>query len=126
MVVKLFKTLVPWGLLTLCFVGCSPKERTIAGQVFIVTQGSENIKLGLVEVALIQSREIENFLTVKKRIIAQKTAALTEAVSKAQSNLERAQKGHDAFIATNADYVSVKTKTEELEDQMKTLSYEPL
>src|ERR1017187_5424759 len=40
-------------LLSAGLLGCKPKETALAGQVFIVTRGAENIKLGAVEVLLI-------------------------------------------------------------------------
>jgi len=45
----------------LLLLGCS-KERTINGEIFIVTQGGENYKLGLVQVRLIDPKSMSTHL----------------------------------------------------------------
>jgi hypothetical protein len=54
---------------TLGLTGCKPKETMLSGQIFIVTRGSENIKLGLIEVQLIEKQQVAEFLEKKDRII---------------------------------------------------------
>jgi hypothetical protein len=44
-----------------------PSEIDISGQVFIVTQGGTNFKLGLVEVKAIEEPKILNFIQLKKQ-----------------------------------------------------------
>ena len=48
------------GLACCCFTGCSPKPTK--GQVFIVTPGAENIKLGLVDVLVFDEKSVAAFL----------------------------------------------------------------
>ncbi|MDB6108416.1 MAG: hypothetical protein JWR69_166 [Pedosphaera sp.] len=43
--------------------GCSPRERKIEGQVFIVTKGSQNIKLGLVAIHLLTEAQANTLVT---------------------------------------------------------------
>ncbi len=43
-------------------VGCKPKPVTAAGQVFIVTQGGDNVKLGDIEILLIEKAQVMDFL----------------------------------------------------------------
>ena len=52
------------AILFLCFVfvGCSPREEKIGGSIFIVTQGGENFKLGLVTVQVFDRQGIESYL----------------------------------------------------------------
>ena len=46
-------------------LGCKPKETNLSGQIFIVTRSAENIKLGLVEVQLIERSQATNYLQRK-------------------------------------------------------------
>lgn len=55
-----FPILIFAALVTL--TGCKPKETGLSGQVFIVTRGGENIKLGLVEAHLIEKHQMSQFL----------------------------------------------------------------
>ena len=50
---------------TLGLDGCKPRETTATGHIFTVTRGAENIKLGAVEVLLIEKSEVSNFLQKK-------------------------------------------------------------
>ena len=42
--------------------GCKPKEISVSGQMFVVTKGAENVKLGDVEVLLLQRSQATDFL----------------------------------------------------------------
>lgn len=42
--------------------GCKPKETTISGQVFIATSGGVNIRLGAVEIMLLNREDVLNYL----------------------------------------------------------------
>jgi hypothetical protein len=54
-------------LISLCLfivlAGCSPRDEKIDGSIFIVTQGGENFKLGLVTVSIFDRQQIEPYLT---------------------------------------------------------------
>ena len=73
--------------------GCKPKETTLSGQIFIVTRGSENIKLGLVEVQLIEKQQVTNFLKIRQpEIHAQMltlASELAELAKKSQNDYEK-------------------------------------
>ena len=62
-------------LFSLLLVGCKqkesslPKETTLTGQAFIVTRGAESIKLGLVEVLLIEKGAVKEFIQQKQPAI---------------------------------------------------------
>ena len=62
------KTILCFAALTflLSFVGCKPKETTLTGQAFVVTRGGENIKLGLVEVMLIEKESVKVFIQTEQ------------------------------------------------------------
>ncbi len=59
--------------ITLClgllFAGCSPK-REVSGQVFVVTKGGESVKLGLVGVHVVGSRELVELASKAQRFSA--------------------------------------------------------
>lgn len=59
--------------------GCKPKETTIPGQVFIATQGRENIRLGAVEVLLIERQQVTNCLQKRQAVISDKIKLATRA-----------------------------------------------
>lgn len=44
------------------FSGCSPREEKIDGSIFIVTQGGENFKLGLVTASIFDRQQIDSVL----------------------------------------------------------------
>jgi len=55
-------------LLSAILAGCAPKEKVINGQAFIVTEDAQNIKLGLVEVFLLDEMTATNLAAqVQKR-----------------------------------------------------------
>jgi hypothetical protein len=110
-----------FGLILGCFLvfalaGCKPKETTLSGQVFIVTKGAENFKLGDVEVFLMEKSQVTDYLQNKQPAIdsemASKRQAITNAeqeVAIAQTNENKAQVHFDWFTEnkpykTNADY----------------------
>jgi hypothetical protein len=53
-------------LICLLFCGCKPRETNLSGQAFIVTRGGENIKLGLLEVFLIDKAAATEFIKKKQ------------------------------------------------------------
>jgi hypothetical protein len=57
---KLIAILITAG--TVGLLGCKPSETKITGQVFIVTQGAENVKLGAVEIVLIEKKQVVDYL----------------------------------------------------------------
>src|SRR5208282_115930 len=115
--------------------GCKPKETTIAGQVFIATSGRENIRLGAVEVLLIERQQVTNYLQKRQAMIASanlearqndtadaefalkawqnKTTNAVQNVEAAQKQFDPVKKEYDQFMATqplltNAVYVKLK------------------
>ncbi|HEY5345955.1 MAG TPA: hypothetical protein VIK62_06385 [Verrucomicrobiae bacterium] len=50
------------GVVMAVFAGCSPREEKIEGSVFIVTQGGENLKMGLVTVSIFDLQQIGSSL----------------------------------------------------------------
>jgi hypothetical protein len=60
--------------------GCKPKETTIPGQVFIATSGRENIRLGAVEVLLIERQQVTNYLQKRQAVNSDKKKLATRAM----------------------------------------------
>lgn len=72
--------------LSVMLSGCGKKD--VAGQIFVVTQAKENIKLALVTVGAIPQVEFDQYLNAKKiKKLEQQQLLLTE-YEKAKSNLE--------------------------------------
>ncbi|MGD0815964.1 MAG: hypothetical protein ABSA83_20415 [Verrucomicrobiota bacterium] len=61
---KLVAIIIVAGMIGL--IGCKPSETKITGQVFIVTQGAENVKLGAVEIVLIEKKQVVDYLRERK------------------------------------------------------------
>lgn len=79
-----------FALLLLALSGCKPKETTITGQVFIVTRGAANIKLGAVEVLLVDKKQATDFIEKKQGEIATAIAASQNELAAAEQALETA------------------------------------
>jgi hypothetical protein len=106
--------------------GCKPKATTVSGQVFIVTKGADNVKLGAVEILLIEKSQVTGFLQKKQPAIdlemASKRQELTNAeqeVATALGNADKAQAYFDWFMVnkpykTNADRVNIKSQWDNL------------
>jgi len=96
--------------------GCKPKETTLSGQVFIVTKGAENFKLGDVQVFLIEKSQVTNYLQKRQPAIESEMATKRQDIKNAeqefaiaQTNANKAQDYFDWFTEnkpykTNAAY----------------------
>jgi hypothetical protein len=106
--------------------GCKPKATTVSGQVFIVTKGAENFKLGAVEILLVEKSQVTDFLQKKQPAIesemASKRQDITNAeqeVATAQTNVNKAEAYFDWFTTnkpykTNADYFKASSEWDNL------------
>ena len=70
------------GFLVFAALGCKPKATTVSGQVFIVTKGAENVKLGAVEILLIEKPQVTEFLQKKQPAIESEMASKQEELKK--------------------------------------------
>jgi hypothetical protein len=66
-------------------VNAAPKVHEITGQVFVVTQGRENIKLALVGVGVLTGRSVMEHIKEKKKLAADQVLALSPALEVAKS-----------------------------------------
>jgi small-conductance mechanosensitive channel len=116
---RLFRLAIVVMAGSLGLLGCKPK---ITGQVFIVTQAGLNIRLGDVEVDLVDKSQAVEWIQKKRAAIGADKAALNAEIEKAQAEVEKAraevekeQKDYNAFLATsplstNADYVTTQAE----------------
>jgi hypothetical protein len=99
MKIKILPILIFAALVAL--TGCKPKQTTLSGQMFIVTQGAENVKLGDVEILLIEKSQAADFLQKKQPMIeSEKTSRQKEAAIAAEDEL-KAIADNDSFLANN-------------------------
>jgi hypothetical protein len=68
--------------------------------MFIVTEGSENIKLGNVEVMLIEKSQVRRLLQIKQSAIQAEIESQKKEVKVATEAVDIAQKNFDAFMVT--------------------------
>ncbi len=68
---KMRAVIICWIVLLFSLVGCSPKPVEISGQIFVVTAGRENIKMGLVDVHAVADEDFKKL-----------AASLTETIRK--------------------------------------------
>jgi predicted component of type VI protein secretion system len=71
--------------LLLTLDSCASRSGQVKGEVFIVTKGGENIKLGLVEVKVIGESEINAAIEKRNAAIASKLAELRSDCDKAMA-----------------------------------------
>jgi len=105
---------------TLGLTGCEPKQAQTDGHVLIVTDKGKSIRLGGIEVLLIEKQQVTDFLQRKQAPVEleiatrrQELAAATEGVNKAKADLNSVTV--DGPYLTNTDYVSAKA----MRDQAK-------
>ncbi len=93
--------------------GCKPKSVTLTGQVFIVTQGAENVKLGDVEILLIEKAQVTNFLQMKKLAIESEMASRQEELKKIE------QGDVPDVLLTNAAYATASSECDEFQKKQE-------
>lgn len=89
-------------LLALWLSGCkppAPKAADFAGDVFIVTKGGQNIKLGLVQVHVFPESAFSEFLNSKKKTAELEKAKLKPAYDAAVTAFEEAGAAHQTALA---------------------------
>lgn len=122
------------GSLTLTFVasiifgiaGCKPKEASLSGQIFVVTRNAENIKMGDIEVSLLEKEPVVNFFEKRSlelnKVLEIKQTAVTNAERSfefASQNLKNDRESLNSLnkaevYRTNAIYVELNQKWESL------------
>lgn len=85
-------------LSTMFAVACAPKEQPVTGEVFIVTKGGNNIKLGLVPVAVYTEQTVNDFIAKYKASHEARVGAAEPAIKEAQAELAPLKAANDTAI----------------------------
>jgi len=110
---KTLQIVLPVLSLIIASAGCKPNETSLSGQIFIVTQGAANVRLGDVEILLIEKRQVVEFLARRHLEIESEKTVRSQEVATASELAMKAQQDFDWFLAnrpftTNLDYVHTK------------------
>lgn len=111
---------------TVVLLGCKQKETILSGQVFIATSGGQNLRLGDVEVLLVERKQALEFLESKRRTIESAIASRQRELESAEAAAEKARSDHNLFLRnrpylTNADYISAKADLDGASQEVETL-----
>ena len=94
------KTRIAIALVTIAgilgMMGCKPKETKLSGQIFIVTQGGDSIKLGDVEILLIEKAQAVSFLANKEPAVNGKIASAQQEFDVAKESSKNAYAAYKA------------------------------
>ncbi len=98
--------------------GCKAKETTLSGQAFIVTRGGKNIKLGLIEVQLIEKDAVREFLKKRQVSIDSAIVSRQHEIEVATAALQKAEKAFE-LLKTNApldnpEYIKMRLKADSI------------
>lgn len=81
--------------------GCASLSDTIEGQVFIVTKGGENVKLGLVTVALVPEASMRQHIAARQAAAMPEREALKPQIAAARKSYSEAFAGVRAALRDN-------------------------
>jgi hypothetical protein len=102
---KIMAVLFFYILIIITLTGCN-REASLEGEIFIVTQGGQSIKLGLVEVLAIPEIDAQKYINEKDLASLQKKTELREKYIKAKDEYEK-------------DYQRITEKNKKIELQKK-------
>ncbi len=114
-----------WLLIILC--GCKPSKTSVSGQVFIVTKGGENVKLGDAKVLLIEKKQVKEFFQQKRAAIESEKISNQRKLTRAKDTVKKTDVAYKAFLAdapnrmTNAGYFTVKAEQNAIERDLAAL-----
>lgn len=90
----------------LAATGCGAAEGDLFGDVFVVTKGGENVKLGLVEVRAISEDAMRAFLSTQKHRADSARGAVQAEYERAKRVLDSTNAVLDGFRASNSNFDS--------------------
>jgi hypothetical protein len=88
-------------LLILAITGCGKDIQQ--GQIFIATQGGQNVKLGAVEILAFDETAISAFVKQRQAEIAQKKDKLKQDVGTAQTELQKIEEPYNKVVQESHD-----------------------
>jgi hypothetical protein len=108
----------------LSLMACKPKEVPITGQVFIVTKGADNVKLGALEIDLIRKEEVIGYLYRMQSTIDDDIKACQKGLNQALAATEALQSNvlaletDDSLVLAQVhrfpEYMSIKIERDAL------------
>lgn len=101
----------------------SPSKNTLNGQVFVATQGGENVKLGGIRVYLFGRAQVELIIAPKNQEALKQVTALTAELdkeSKQYSEADAASQTQDSIVE-NGEYIDPNARKQALQKSMQSL-----
>ena len=101
--------------------GCVRQQTptSIAGQVFIVTQSAENVKLGLISVLLIEERQITSHLAQRQIVLTHQILVLQQNLSEAEAHLAAARNDYGRFQSNRMSaFLAEKVERDRLSSEL--------
>ena len=116
---KVLLTLSLFILTLFLSLNCSKSNAELQGSVFIVTNGAQNIKLGLVKITAIPESEIIKFVEQKKSFISDESNKLKGDIDAAKPEIDKYQKEYDEAKRT---YDAINSQRENLKSREQSLN----
>lgn len=103
------------------------RQTKVTGQVFIVTRNADNVKLGAVEVLLVETPQVADFLHKKQPAIESVIASWQQALAAAKEDAQKAQAAFEWFLTkgrpgTNADFLRIMAQIDVIRSQADALN----
>jgi hypothetical protein len=111
------------GAVFLYFWYRAPREGVLTGEVFIVSKGAQNFKLGLVEVSAIPEDKMKSFIDKKEAAIRTAINKFKAQYEAAQKELTTAQQDYDSTKAALDAALSKQSEANELAAQARADAY---
>jgi hypothetical protein len=113
-------------LLAGCLVGCKPPEIRLSGSAFVVTTAGVNVKLGDVEIQVVEAAKAKDLFKRSQDTVRSQLAALKQELATAQDTLKEAQRvSQDLAVSTqyqtNAEYIQLTDDRDRLAKQLDVL-----
>lgn len=100
-----------------------PREAAVTGDVFIVTKGAQNYKLGLVEVAAIPEEKMRGFIEQKRAAVGAAAGKYKAELDATQQEIARAQQDYDALKAAHDAALARQAQAAEQAQQLAAEAY---
>lgn len=102
--------------------GCTPKEMEVSGEVLIIAEGGQNIKLGLAEISVIDSDEMMLFSQNKMLYAKQETDRMKPKIQKAQQEYKKMLRSKEKFYRVYLDNIYSHRYNKKYQDLLDAIS----
>lgn len=99
------KILLPLCIAMLALASCQPSESDVSGQVFIVTKGGQNYKLGLVEVKVIPEDPLKPYIQSKLDTAKRQLADLAPITKNLKREYDQASEERDSIYQLYLEHI---------------------